>query len=100
MSSSNKFAKYQLVMIALGYKGVLSGNNEANDFYQYEDSYTEFACADLPGAFITCGSHCYPNCGVDDSKFYNHYIVVPEASSCYIDSSHYGKFDSFVSRDS
>ena len=31
---------------------------------------------------------------------YNHYIVIPEARSCYIDTIDYGRFDAFYSKNS
>lgn len=62
------------------------------------------ACRDLPGAFVTCGSHCWPNCDTDgtgnghpDMMSYNHYIVIPEGRDCYIDTLSYGRFDAFLS---
>lgn len=60
----------------------------------------------MPGALVTCGSHCWPNCSGNvggahpDAFNYNHYIVIPEGRSCYIDSSDYGQFDAFLSRNS
>ena len=63
-------------------------------------------CYDLPGSLVTCGSHCWPNCdGITggshpDSMHYNHYIVIPEARSCYIDTIDYGRFDAFYSKNS
>ena len=64
------------------------------------------ACYDLPGSRITCGSHCWPNCdghvggGHPDSPDFNHYIVIPEARSCYIDTIDYGRFDAFLPKNS
>lgn len=63
-------------------------------------------CYDLPGSLVTCGSHCWPNCeahkgGAYPSYMdYNHYIVIPEARSCYIDTIDYGRFDAFLSKNS
>ena len=31
---------------------------------------------------------------------YNHYLVIPEARSCYIDTIDYGRFDAFMSKNS
>lgn len=62
------------------------------------------ACHELPGTHVTCGSHCFPNCGDTPSDGshphamdYNHYLVIPEARSCYIDTITYGRFDAFLS---
>ena len=50
------------------------------------------ACRDLPGTFVTCGSHCWPNCEVEtgnghpDMMSFNHYMVIPEGRKCYIDT--------------
>jgi hypothetical protein len=61
-------------------------------------------CFDLPGALVTCGSHCWPNCDTHSGSSYpkimdfNHYIVIPEARSCYIDTIDYGRFDAFLSK--
>lgn len=61
------------------------------------------ACRDLPGTSVTCGSHCWPNCDNDagnghpDMMAFNHYIVIPEGRSCYIDTYSYGRFDAFLS---
>ena len=63
-------------------------------------------CYELPGTLITCGSHCYPNCDTHSSGShpatfdFNHYIVIPEARTCYIDTLDYGRFDAFLSKDS
>ena len=63
-------------------------------------------CHDLPGSLVTCGSHCFPNCSAHQGGShpvimdYNHYIVIPEARSCYIDTLDYGRFDAFISKDS
>lgn len=63
------------------------------------------ACRDLPGSFVTCGSHCWPNCDTDtpgnghpDMMAFNHYIVIPEGRTCYIDTYSYGRFDAFLSK--
>jgi hypothetical protein len=64
------------------------------------------ACYDLPASLVTCGSHCWPNCeahagnSYPDFFDYNHYIVIPEARSCYIDTIDYGRFDAFLSKNS
>jgi hypothetical protein len=60
------------------------------------------ACHELPGVHITCGSHCWPNCeshgsGHPDAQDYNHYMVIPEARSCYVDTIAYGRFDAYKS---
>jgi hypothetical protein len=61
------------------------------------------ACHELPGTTTTCGSHCFPNCDTQntgthpDAFDYNHYLVIPEARSCYIDTITYGRFDAFLS---
>jgi hypothetical protein len=31
---------------------------------------------------------------------YNHYLVIPEARNCYIDTIDYGRFDAFMSKNS
>ena len=64
------------------------------------------ACHELPGAHITCGSHCWPDCNSTsdgthpDAQDYNHYMVIPEARSCYIDTIDYGRFDAYLSQNS
>ena len=64
------------------------------------------ACRDLPGSTVTCGSHCWPNCDSDtgnghpDMMAFNHYIVIPEGRSCYVDTYSYGRFDAFLSKSS
>ena len=64
------------------------------------------ACFDLPGSLVTCGSHCWPNCEAHaggtypDIMDFNHYIIIPEARSCYIDTIDYGRFDAFLSKNS
>ena len=61
------------------------------------------ACYELPGSRVTCGSHCWPFCEAPeggqhpDAMDYNHYIVIPEARTCYIDTLDYGRFDAFLS---
>ena len=60
-------------------------------------------CYELPGIKTTCGSHCWPFCygsEFSDSYDYNHYMVMPELSSCYVDTVDYGKFNAYLSRDS
>ena len=63
-------------------------------------------CRDTAGVRVTCGSHCWPNCPSHSGEIhsaamdYNHYIVIPEESSCYIDWADYGRFDLFKSIDS
>ena len=64
------------------------------------------ACHELPGVHITCGSHCWPDCDSSndgthpEAQDYNHYIVIPEARSCYIDTIDYGRFDAYLSQNS
>jgi hypothetical protein len=64
------------------------------------------ACHELPGAHITCGSHCWPDCDSTndgthpDAQDFNHYLVIPEARSCYIDTIDYGRFDAYMSQNS
>jgi hypothetical protein len=71
-----------------------------------KDGSNSTPCFDLPGALVTCGSHCWPNCpahtggSYPDIMDYNHYIVIPEARTCYIDTIDYGRFDTFLSRNS
>ena len=61
------------------------------------------SCHELPGSTVTCGSHCWPNCETTsngqhpDAMDFNHYLVIPEARSCYIDTIDYGRFDAFMS---
>ena len=31
---------------------------------------------------------------------YNHYLIIPEARSCYVDTIDYGRFDAFMSKNS
>ena len=71
-----------------------------------EDTTDNTPCFDLPGSKVTCGSHCWPNCkahaggGYPEHMDFNHYIVLPEARSCYIDTIDYGRFDAFLSTNS
>jgi hypothetical protein len=71
-----------------------------------EDTTGNVPCFDLPGSKVTCGSHCWPNCDAHTGGSYpehmdfNHYIVIPEARSCYIDTIDYGRFDAFLSTNS
>jgi len=64
----------------------------------------EEACYTIPGTFVSCGSHCWPNCeshsGLEHSNAfdYNHYLAIPEARSCYIDTIDYGRFDFWKSK--
>lgn len=64
------------------------------------------SCFELPGVQKTCGSHCWPNCDTQNdgnhpvAMDYNHYLVIPEARSCYIDTIDYGRFDAFMSKNS
>ena len=68
------------------------------------DTTGNIPCYDLPAASVTCGSHCWPNCDKHSGSAYpeemdfNHYIVIPEARSCYIDTIDYGRFDAFYSK--
>lgn len=63
-------------------------------------------CHDLPATLVTCGSHCWPNCDAHTGGTYpnyfdfNHYIIIPEARTCYIDTIDYGRFDAFLSKHS
>ena len=64
------------------------------------------SCHELPGVHTTCGSHCWPDCDTQNdgnhpvAMDYNHYLVIPEARSCYIDTIDYGRFDAFMSKNS
>ena len=64
------------------------------------------SCFDLIGVQQTCGSHCWPNCETQNdgnhptAMDYNHYLVIPEGRSCYIDTIDYGSFDAFMSKNS
>ena len=64
------------------------------------------SCFELPGVQNTCGSHCWPDCDTQNdgnhpvAMDYNHYLVIPEARSCYIDTIDYGRFDAFMSKNS
>jgi len=64
-------------------------------------------CFDDPSVKNSCGSHCWPNCethqggSVHPTAFdYNHYMILPESTTCYIDTNDYGRFDMYLSPNS
>lgn len=62
------------------------------------------ACFDTKEVKVSCGSHCWPNCepspaGVHPTTMnFNHYLVIPANTQCFIDTLDYGRFDAYLSK--
>ena len=74
-------------------------------FYPKFNGGSKVPCFDTVGVKVSCGSHCWPNCSPTPSSpthpttmDYNHFLVLPENTECYIDTLDYGRFDAYLSK--
>ena len=104
-STTSHVALFGLGLAAQTVSGSYMGRDNYNGVGTHAGDNIQ-SCFDVNNVINSCGSHCWPNCnthsGVSHPNAfdYNHYMVIPENTSCYVDTNDYGRFDLWLSKNS